>query len=125
MIIPTNPSFAGFYKNLFWKHKQHLWGLIEPEQFDKIIENSSKELCVAYSTMRKKDAESIKPWKTMSMTLSTILLLCFIVLAYFGIKEDEVEYTVAGFACGGLGVLLASIVWIKNFIEKPEDDYSF
>jgi hypothetical protein len=53
---------VGFLKNKYWDNIEYLWGLIEPEQFDDIVERASKEVCLAYSHNRKKNNEGVHGW---------------------------------------------------------------
>lgn len=79
---------TGFLKNLFWKNKYFLGGLIEPEKFDENVEKATKEISLVYSYTRKKNVEGISNITYGSLILCGLLLIAYVVLLYTGIKED-------------------------------------
>jgi len=88
VIIPSNIKGTGFLKNLFPKNRPFLGGLITKKEFDEIIEKVSKQTALAYSYNRKKDVEGISPAVIISLFISTILLLVYFFLMYYGIRDD-------------------------------------
>ena len=116
---------VGFLKNKYWENIDYLWGLIEPEQFDDIVERSSKEVCLAYSHNRKKNNEGVHGWIQMSLFISTCLLLCFFFLMYYGIKEDDNKVRIAGFFALGISVFITTVVAMGNIFKSSGKNSSF
>ena len=124
MIIPTNSRKTGFYKNLFWKHKDQLWGAIEPEEFDIIVEKASKEFQYAYSIMRNKEVEEVSMWYKVFLTLATLLIFSFFAFTYFGIKDENDGLISAGLAFLFIGGVMAVGVGLSNFLHPAEDNFT-
>ena len=70
---------------------------------------------MAYSLLRKKDAESVRPWIKINLFIATVLIFAYFFLLYFGIggnyKSDHKEGAIyIGFVCLGVATMLAIIV---------------
>ena len=89
VLIPSNLKGTGFLKNLFKPNREYLGGLIERKKFNKIVENCMKIAAKAYSHNRKKDVEGISTLVILLLILSSALMLCFVFLLYYGIRDDS------------------------------------
>ena len=80
--------------------------------------------------LRKKDAETVRPWIKLKLFIATSLLLAFFFLLYYGAKKDEngeknIHLIWIGFVFLGSATLLTFIISISNFVSRPEDDFTF
>lgn len=88
VIVPANPTKTGFYRNLFWDNKDFIWGAIEPEEFEQIIEKTSKEFKLGYSIVRKKNDESISNSLKFMLGISTFLILAALLMLHKGFVKN-------------------------------------
>lgn len=107
-------------KNLYKQNRSYLGGLISRQDFDNIIEGSAKITAMVYSHNRKKDVEGIRPFVIVSLGFATLLLLCFIFLLYYGIRDDDNNTRIAGFFCLGISVFITSTIGAVNFFSRPD-----
>jgi hypothetical protein len=68
-----------------------LGGLISKDDFNNIIEGCAKITALVYSHNRKKDVEGISIHNIVALGIATILMICFIFLLYYGIRDDKEE----------------------------------
>jgi hypothetical protein len=55
----------------------------------------------------------------MSLGLSTVLLLCFFFLMYYGIRDDNEKARIAGFFLLAISVFITIVIGVVNFFQKP------
>ena len=120
VVIPSNMKGTGFLKNLYKLNKPYLGGLINRQDFDNIIEGSAKITAMVYSHNRKKDVEGIPSYVMVSLGFSTILLLCFIFLLYYGIRDEDSNTCIAGFFTLGVSVFITMVIGVVNFFSRPD-----
>lgn len=89
VIIPSNIKGTGFLKNLYKPNRPYFGGLIKKDDFNQIIEGCAKITAMVYSHNRKKDVEGIRPAVIYSLAFSTMLMVVFVFLIYWGIRYDN------------------------------------
>lgn len=115
VIIPSNIKGTGFLRNKFKMNKQFLGGLITEEEFNSIVDKCSRLTADVYSHNRKKDIEGVPLLVNISLGLSIILLFCYVILMYYGIRDDDEKERIAGFFLLGISVFIASVIGVINF----------
>lgn len=120
MIIPSNIKGTGFLKNLYKPNRKYLGGLISRKDFDNIIEGCAKITAMVYSHNRKKDVEGISTPIILALSFSSILMLCFIFLLYYGIRDDNQNERIAGFFMLGISVFITTVIGFVNFFSRPD-----
>jgi hypothetical protein len=84
--------------------------LISNNDFDNIIEGCAKITAMVYSHNRKKDVEGIRPSVVIALGFSSILMVIFIFLLYYGIKEDNENKRIAGFFILAVSVFVTIVI---------------
>ena len=60
VIVPSNIKGTGFLRNKFDDNKQFIGGLLSENEFNEIIDKSSKMTALVYSHNRQKDVEGVR-----------------------------------------------------------------
>lgn len=55
----------------------------------------------------------------MALGLSTVLLICFFFLMYYGIRDDDEKARIAGFFLLAISVFITIVIGVVNFFQKP------
>ena len=125
VIIPSNIKGTGFLKNLYKKNRPYLGGLISRKDFDDIVEGCAKITAKVYSHNRIKDVEGVSNIVMLSLALASVLMICFIFLLYYGIRDDRTQEKIAGFFMLGFAVAITTIIGVINFFSRPDKYTSF
>ena len=125
VIIPSNIKGTGFLKNLYKSNRQYLGGLISRKDFDNIVEGCAKLTALVYSHNRKKDVEGIPNIIMFFLALSSCMMISFIFLLYYGIRDDNTKSKIAGFFMLGISVGITTIIGLINFFSRPDKYSSF
>lgn len=120
VIIPSNVKGTGFLKNLYKPNRSYIGGLISKEEFNQIIEGCAKITAMVYSHNRKKDVEGIRPSIIYALGFSTILMVIFVFLMYYGIRNDNENQRITAFFCLGVSVFITTVIVIVNFFSRPD-----
>lgn len=78
VIIPSNSSKSGFYRNRYSSEK--LNGLLSKEKFDSIINDMSKILSRNHSLRITSERSFISPLEKVTYLLATICAFTFLVM---------------------------------------------
>lgn len=81
-----------------------------------MVDTCSKLTAKVYSHNRKKDVEGIPQPVILSLGLSSVLLLCFFFLMYYGIRDDDEKARIAGFFMLAISVFITLVIGFVNFI---------
>ena len=108
---------TGFIKNLFWKNKHYLGGLIDPKEFDENVEKATKEIALVYSYNRKKNVEGISLVTYTLLVAQLALFFSYVALVYFGLKWDREDLRIAAFFCLGISFFSGVVVGLRNMIS--------
>ena len=79
-----------------------------------MVDTCSKLTAKVYSHNRKKDVEGIPQSVILSLGFSTILMLCYFFLMYYGIRDDNEQIRIAGFFILAISVFITTIIGIVN-----------
>jgi hypothetical protein len=120
VIIPSNIKGTGFLRNMYKQNRKFLGGLIQRTDFDQIIEGCGKITALVYSHNRKKDVEGISTHIIISLGFSTILMICFIFLLYYGIRDEDESMRISGFFLLGVSVFITTVIGVVNFFARPD-----
>ena len=120
VIIPSNQKGTGFRRQLFKQNRQFLGGLFDRDEFDSVVDQSSKLVSKVYSHNRKKDVEGISMAVIISLCATTLLLFGYFFLMYYGIRDDKRELRIAGYFALAISVFVTSIIGIVNCCTRPE-----
>lgn len=85
------------------------------KEFNGIIDTCSQITAKVYSHNRKKDVEGINQGVIMALGLSTVLLICFFFLMYYGIRDDNEKARIAGFFLLAISVFITIVIGVVNF----------
>lgn len=55
----------------------------------------------------------------MALGLSTVLLVCFFFLMYYGIRDGDEQLRIAGFFLLGISVFITIVIGVVNFFQRP------
>eukprot|EP00347_Sterkiella_histriomuscorum_P001435 403372047 len=94
-------------------------------EFNGIIDACSQITAKVYSHNRKKDVEGINQGVIIALGLSTVLLLCFFFLMYYGIKDDDQRARIAGYYSLAISVFITKVIGVANFFSRPEQYTSY
>ena len=89
VVIPSNMKGTGFIRNTWFKNRPYSGGIIKMKEFNGILDTCSQITAKVYSHNRNKEVEGISKGVIMSLGLSTVLLLVFFFLMYYGIRDDD------------------------------------
>ena len=120
VIIPSNKRGTGFMRNRFRDNKRFIGGLIDKTEFNQIIDSCSKLTALAYSKHRKLDVEGIPSSIVAALALSSLLLISYFFLMYYGIRDDNYSQRIAGYVALAVSVSLTSLVGIRNCLARPD-----
>jgi len=115
VVVPSNMKGTGFLRNLWWQNRPYLGGVIKMKEFNGIIDTCSQITAKVYSHNRKKDVEGINMGIIIALGLSTVLLLCFFFLMYYGIRDDDEKARIAGFFLLAISVFITLVIGVVNF----------
>jgi hypothetical protein len=112
VIIPSNVKGTGFLRNTYEDQKPYIGGLLNKKEFNDIVDKASKLTALVYSHNRKKDVEGIRPSIKFGLIFSSILLICYIFLMYYGIRDENDKLKIAGFFLLGISAFNAMIIGV-------------
>lgn len=75
---------------------------------------------LVYSHNRQKDVEGVRKPIIYAIAFSSILLICYIFLMYYGIRDDNDRLKIAAFFTLGISVFIATVVGVQNFFQRPD-----
>lgn len=75
---------------------------------------------MVYSHNRKKDVEGLSVPHVVALFLSVLMLLCFIFLVYYGIRDNDEHIRIAGYFMLGIAGFIVSILGLVNFFSSPD-----
>jgi hypothetical protein len=90
------------------------------EEFDSVVDMSSKLVSKVYSHNRKKDVEGISKAVIITLAITTLLLLSYFFLMYYGIRDGNLKLRIAGFFALAISVFVTSIIGIVNCCARPD-----
>jgi len=97
----------------------YLGGIISRKEFDAVIDKSSKITAKVYSENRKADVEGIPSGIVATLAITTLLLVSYFFLLYYGIRDDNRKLKIAGFFLLAISVFVTANIGIRNFFQKP------
>mmetsp|Transcript_27639 Transcript_27639/g.26661 ORF Transcript_27639/g.26661 Transcript_27639/m.26661 type:complete len:234 (+) Transcript_27639:44-745(+) len=119
-IIPSNKKGTGFYRNMWSENKAYLKGLMSKDEFESVVDMSSKLVSKVYSHNRKKDIEGLSWALIIALFIATVLLLCYFFMVYYGVRDENQPLRIVGYICLGLSVGLTSVIGIINAWARPD-----
>ena len=81
---------------------------------------SAKLVSKVYSFNRKKDIEGISWGVIITLAFTTIMLLAYFQIMYYGIRDDNVKLRIVGYFFLAVSVFVTSIIGIANSCSKPD-----
>ena len=90
------------------------------DEFNDAVDACSKLTAQVYSHNRKKDVEGISLGLIITLVLSSLLLISYFFLVYYGIRDKNLKLRIAGYFALGISVLVTSIIGILNCCQKPD-----
>lgn len=104
---------------MYKQNRQYIGGLIKKLEFENMIDRASTLTAKVYSENRKADNEGIAQSVIYILASTTLMMLAYIFLLYYGIRDDDRRLRIAGFFLLGMSVFVTSIIGLRNFFQKP------
>ena len=120
VIIPSNKNGTGFLRNKFKENKPYIGGLITKDEFDSIVDMSAKLVAKVYSHNRKKDVAGISWAVIITLCMTTLLLIGYFFLMYYGIRNGNLNLRIAGYFALAISVFVTSIIGLVNCCARPD-----
>ena len=102
---------------MYRQNKQYIGGLLSREEYNRVVDSSSKLTALVYSENRKADVEGISYGIVYALTVTTLMLVAYFFLLYYGIRDDDQKLRIAGFFLLGLSVFITTLIGIRNFFQ--------
>ena len=90
------------------------------DEFNSVVDMSSKLVSKVYSHNRKKDVEGISWAVIITLCITTLLLLGYFFLMYYGIRNGDLNLRIAGYFALSISVFVTSIIGIVNCCSRPD-----
>lgn len=117
VVIKSNDKGIGFLKTQY--DARYCAGVINKDEFDSIIERASNLMGGVYSKKRKMDSQGVPLWYKISLLLSVLVALIFLIMAYY-LPENDLWYQILTFALLAVSLALVSIISLVNFCKRTD-----
>ena len=84
------------------------------KEFNDAVDTCCRMTAKVYSHNRNKDVEGISYAVIISLAITSLLMIAYFFLLFYGIRDKQTNLRIAGYFCLGISVLVTSIIGIVN-----------
>mmetsp|Transcript_16962 Transcript_16962/g.12132 ORF Transcript_16962/g.12132 Transcript_16962/m.12132 type:complete len:151 (+) Transcript_16962:164-616(+) len=104
-----------------WKENKHcLKGLMTKEEFESVVDMSSKLVAKVYSHNRHKDIEGLSWGIIITLGFTTALLFAYFFMIFYGIRDDNQKLRIVAYLLLSVSVIVTSIIGVMNVWARPD-----